>query len=280
MTLGIVKLGASRLSDSGLPIVTATDQIGDGTREVEHFGEIDHFNGLGLTARPFPANDSGHAETLVDRNVAGTTGVAIGGRDERCADMYGALGPGDTCVHATGPSHSAQMMCKEDGSVTMVTTDDGTATGRSVFWQTDKDAFRGVAPWGRLTFDATGFHVRHHTGARIDLGGVGGLPAPLDSMGAYVSISAPVLRLTGGAVAIGQGLGDAAAKATPTLAVLAAIATSLTAIGAALNGINVALVPTGSASVAVTPATAAIVAAVSAISTAATLIPATTVTVA
>lgn len=277
----LAQLGASRLSATGLAVVTATNPIGSPGGDVESFGEVDHINSLGITSRPFPANDAGHAEAPVLRGVPGCLGLALGGRDERCGDMYAALAEGDTVVHATGPSHAAQLKCAENGTVTALTTDDGTVTGRSVFWQIRPDAFRGIAPWGKLTYDQSGFHVRHYTGARIDLGGIGGLPAPLDAMGAYITLAAPIVKIEGSAIALGtaEGVPEPVAKATTTLAVLAEIGTALTAVTVALNALNASLVTPGAASPGVAPAIAAVAAAVAAISGAAATLPSLSTTV-
>lgn len=122
-TLGAAKLDAT----TKLPTIQAVNPISDDSEDVESFGEVDAFGQLGVTALPYPADDNGHAEGLVARNVPGANGVLIGARDERTADITGNMKPGDTVLHSTGPEKAAQVQCKEElRQVVMATkTDDG-----------------------------------------------------------------------------------------------------------------------------------------------------------
>jgi hypothetical protein len=174
--------------------------------------------------------------------------------------------------------------CHADGSVTTFTTTDGTLNGKSVYAQVRPDGILWVAPWGKLSFDANGFHMLHSSGARMDAGAIGGLPSPLDQLGSYFKIAAASVQIEGAIVAIGTAAGasDAAARATPTVAALAAIAGALTAIQEAMVAMGPALVPGQPATLAATKIATAAVAvssAVSVIGSAPTTIPsATTVT--
>lgn len=129
-----------------------------------------------------------------------------------------------------------------DGKISLFTTDDGTKSGKSVFAQIRPDGFRMVHPYAKLMLDKTGFHVFHSSGARIDLGAVSGMPAPLDSLGSYAKVSAAMVQLEGSAVSLGtaSGVQDQVAKATPTLACLSAIATALSSLQGALDVISAA----------------------------------------
>lgn len=128
-----------------------------------------------------------------------------------------ALRKGETMLYAA-PGQFVRL--HEDGAISLFTTDDGTPAGRSVYLQVAPDALRFNAPWGVLTFDAAGFHVRTHSGARIDLGGVevDGLPFP---GGSYAKVQAGVVDVKGSAVAIGGG-GEthALAHAAPLVSLL------------------------------------------------------------
>src|SRR5262249_36116897 len=77
--------------------------------------------------------------------------------------------------------------------VLMTETDDG----KTVYLKLGKDALRFVAPWGSLRFDESGFHVKTQWDARLDVGGVGGLPAPIASMTSYATLSAKTVKLDG-----------------------------------------------------------------------------------
>jgi hypothetical protein len=133
-----------------------------------------------------------------------------------------------------------------------------------VYLQVKGDWFNLLGPFGKITYGANGFHLLHHTGARIDLGGIGGLPAPLDELGTYATISAAILKLQGTAIVLGPdtGVAEPAAKAIALQTVLVAIGAALTATASALSAL-------GNAS-----AGAAIAAAVAAIGVGATAVPA------
>jgi hypothetical protein len=75
----------------------------------------------------------------------------------------------------------------------MTETDDG----KTVYLKLGKDALRFVAPWGSLRFDESGFHVKTQWDARLDLGGIGGLPAPISDMTSYATLSAKTVKLIG-----------------------------------------------------------------------------------
>lgn len=129
-----------------------------------------------------------------------------------------ALRKGETMLYAA-PGQFVRL--HEDGAITLFTTDEGGApTGRSVFLQVAPDALRFNSPWGVLTFDAAGFHVKTHSGARVDLGGVEveGVPFP---GGSYAKVQAGVVDVKGSAVAIGGG-GEthALAHAAPLISLL------------------------------------------------------------
>jgi len=114
--LDVAILGAVTQAADGTARVQATLPIANdngGPDEVEPFGEIQVMQGLGFASAPWPADDNGHAEGVVVRDCGGRNAICIGGRDTRTAGIIGALQPGDTCVHSTGPQQSAQLLLKE-----------------------------------------------------------------------------------------------------------------------------------------------------------------------
>jgi hypothetical protein len=125
--LDICTIGAAALDeDTGLPTIQAVVPLTEEEDDYEHFGNVDKFECLGVTALPWPANDDGHAEGIVARNVGNSEGVIIGSRDERCANVYGKLAPGDSALHTTDPDATAQVICKADtGQVIAITEDSG-----------------------------------------------------------------------------------------------------------------------------------------------------------
>lgn len=95
-------------------------------------------------------------------------------RDVASQANYGNLSYGETALYAAGANGTAQGRCilKGDGSVTLFTTDDNTATGNGVSLGITPTAFSFKAPWGKMTFDKTGLHISTISGASLDMIGV------------------------------------------------------------------------------------------------------------
>lgn len=204
----------------------------------------------------------------------GTQGYAMLANDPRTqSDVSIQLQKGEAIIH--NPLGVGFVRMRADGEIALFTTSDNTPDGRSVSLAINSKGLVFNFPYGRLTFDDTGFHVLHNSGARIDLGAVGGLPSPLDQLSSYVSIKAAVAKVEGVAVKIGPrgALASPTANATETLVVFEAVATALDAVAAALTAIvGVPVVsPAGAGPAAA--AAAAIVLAQSAVASAATLLP-------
>jgi hypothetical protein len=112
--LDVIKLAASKLAESGAALWQAVRAITNDVDDVEPFGEIDVFQGLGLSSMPYPADDEGHAEGVIVENCGNMNAVCVGARDTRTAKITGNLKPGDTVLHSTGPAMAAQVQCKEE----------------------------------------------------------------------------------------------------------------------------------------------------------------------
>lgn len=117
---------------------------------------------------------------------------------------YGNLKEAEACLAATADA-PARVMVKDDNSITMYTTDDGKPTGHGVYLKLSSTALEFYAPWGRLVFDASGFHVVTASGARMDLGGIGGIPGPLSTLASYATLSAATVKCAGSIVMLGAG---------------------------------------------------------------------------
>lgn len=239
----------------------------------------------GFGARPLDADAATGKSCGVLQWSDGQEGYAILTEDSRATPLLPALKPGESIQY--GPAGNF-VRCHADGSVTVFTTTDGTLNGKSVYHQVRPDGFSMVAPWGKLTFDATGFHVLHSSGARIDAGAIGGLPSPLDALGSYVKISAAMAQIEAATVAIGTAAGAAepAAKALATVAAFGSVATALTAVQAALASLSAAVTViaglppiTAAGGTPATTAAGLVVASAAAVTATGTLLGATAVTV-
>lgn len=160
------------------------------------------------------------------------------------------------------------VRCMDDGSIGLwCPATDGGVDFSGTF---GADGIFFAGRWGTFELSDNGFHVKHASGARIDLGGMGGLPAPLSALASYCNISAASVDVQATAVMLGP---DDPAGAPPvsltnaqTLAgLLSLVQTALTQIATALT----TFVPgTGGASIPNAAAAATAVAACSALSSA------------
>jgi hypothetical protein len=115
----IATLGASSLDpETGAVKWQAKIEGGD------DLGEADSFGALGVSARPYPADETGNAEAVVLRNCGGRTAVCLGARDTRTAKVAAGLKPGDVCLHSTGPKQSSQVRCLEEKRQVVAATKD------------------------------------------------------------------------------------------------------------------------------------------------------------
>lgn len=111
----IAVLGASSVvNPAGVPLWEPAVPLGGDGGDVEPFGPTAVYQALGVSSLPWPKDDTGYAESLVLRNVGGRVAVCIGARDTRSSKIVGALKPGDTVVHSTGPNQAAQLQLKEE----------------------------------------------------------------------------------------------------------------------------------------------------------------------
>jgi hypothetical protein len=144
----IVTITHGDLSVANMPIYRAVNPLTADPDDVEEFGDCDVFMGLGVTSRVWPRTDEGAAEGVLLRDCGNTDGVIIGARDDRCAFVYGALSVGDTAIHSVEPDAAAQVQCKANRQVMMVTKDSG---GDNIMANVDgKNDKIQIAGWGGL----------------------------------------------------------------------------------------------------------------------------------
>jgi hypothetical protein len=98
-------------------------QVGDSENDAPSLDGAPLFNALGVTAMPWPADERGNAQALGFDDLPGTTGAAAIPRDTRVADVVEELGPGETCVHATGPDFGTRIFLKKQ-LIALVIDDD------------------------------------------------------------------------------------------------------------------------------------------------------------
>ncbi len=223
-------IGAAVLSTAVDNITnTILAQIGSIGDEYVYSDKAEWYQHVGFSSRPSkPKKGHQAAECVAIRD---DRDVVIASRDIRSQQIYGNLKDGETCLWAGGDDGTGQgrVILKADGSINIFATSDNTDAGNSVYFRVAPDGFAWVAPWGTIKFDPSGFHVRHASGARIDLGAMGGLPSPLDVLTSYATMTAASVGLVG-TIAGGGSSGDTAAKSSA----LISFATALGAVGTAL----------------------------------------------
>ena len=268
LALDVASALASGYDDDDFPAVQP-----DAHGEMTMF-ELHH--PAGLMTMPADPTADGVGQTMI-YGYKGPDGFAWLLNDPRIQGKLPRLKPNESYLY--GPLGNG-VRCHADGTISTFTTDQS-PDQKSVFWQVRPNAFRQIAPWGSIQFDANGWHLKHVSQARIDLGAIDGLPAPLDALSSYITLSAATINLQATLLALGSasGASDPPAKSTPLLAALGAISTALGAIQTTLA----ALVGTGTgpgAPAAITASATAVGAAETAIAAGQITIPATGVTVA
>lgn len=137
--------------------------------------------------------------------------------------------PGERLEHGYGASFRRYHA---DGTITDWVSTTNEPDGQGIFWQIGPAGIVFESPFGSLRFDATGFHVRDRSGARIDAGSAG-LPAPFSALGSYAGISAGIVSVEGSATSLGTDGG-----AANELGVLALIA-YLVQVSATLQALGI-----------------------------------------
>jgi hypothetical protein len=142
------------------------------------------------------------------------------------------------------------VRCCDDGRVVMSTSttpdDPLGANAQNVFLELHPtEGLMFASPWGRLEISPRGCHITTRSGARLDLGGIAGIPAPFSSISSYASLKAAMVKVEGAPVSIGAGAGDALITKTAfltfmTTAVVPAIAAAAADPGAGTSAAAIA----------------------------------------
>lgn len=146
------------------------------------------------------ANNTDSAQCLYfSRN---NQNIVFAVRDTRTMSRAGNITPGETCVYA--PNGKGRVLLKKNDAVTLVTED---ADGGNITFTISPTGMYFKSPFGKMTFDATGFHVANATGARIDLSAIGA-PGPLASViGSSCTIAASSVSINSGTINLGPSMG-------------------------------------------------------------------------
>ncbi len=298
--MGNIRVGLAVLSTSVNPVTDKIlAQLGDerGATDGENAEWVQH---VGFMSRPSKV-DPGKASAQSVCVTGGDRDVCIGSQDARGRELAGLIAEGETVLYAGGETGTAQarVVLKADGSINIFTTDTNTRDGKSVYLRIGTgsdtnglpDGLSFVAPWGTLKFDSAGFRVVHKSGASFELGGILGMPAPLDVISSYIRMNAGTINGTCSASSFGVTGQTPLAQSIPTLASFTALQTEVAALQVEIAAVAAALVAVAAIAGPVTPAhvsaaapaaaavlvgAAAVVTGAAAVTASALLVPATT----
>lgn len=203
-----------------------TVQIGDKASGKGFGASVPVWGIEGFLGCPNDPDDNGAAMALVF--VDGNTQRVVASRDNRFTKLAGNMKAGDRMIVTNG---AARFVLKQTGAVALITSTDGTDAGQTIYERVHPGGWEVVTPWGTISLGPLGFHLRLANGPRIDMGGIGGVPPPLDMIENYATISAGMVHVEGSAVSIGTD-GGAASTAGIT-----SLLSAITAIGTVLNAL-------------------------------------------
>lgn len=217
-------------------------QIGDVLKSRVDSRNVEHWQHSGFASRPSkPEPGKQAAQCIIMRN--GDYDIAIATQDLRGLELYKNLGYGEAAVYAGGELGKSQgrTVWKGDGSISHITTHDNTTDGQNVYLRTAPDGLSFVSPWGTMKFDKNGFHVVTASGASFKMGGIGGLPAPLDMISSYATISAGTINNHATVIANGAGPGTPLASTPAIVAALQALQSEVQALASEIAAVNLAI---------------------------------------
>jgi hypothetical protein len=123
--MDLVDIGSARLDPKTNTVLVQAKsaQIGSSEEDAPGFDGAPLFGSLGVTAVPWPKDDRGNAQALVEEGVPGHNGVVTNARDARAAGVVQELGPGETAIHSTGPDFDSVVFLKKQLLALMVGDD-------------------------------------------------------------------------------------------------------------------------------------------------------------
>jgi hypothetical protein len=121
----LVDLGSSKLDErtNTLLVQAKSAPMGTNDDEAPSFGDTPVFGVGCVTARPWPKDERGTAQGIVDEGLPGMNGAVTSWRDTRCSSVVAELGPGESCFHSTGPDFDSRFFCKEQLAAMIVGDD-------------------------------------------------------------------------------------------------------------------------------------------------------------
>jgi hypothetical protein len=123
--------------------------------------------------------------------------TVLGTRDTRTQDRPGNAGPGDTVMYAQ--QGQAAVLCKYDGTISLMTTTTGDSTGTNVIFTVGPKGMFFASPFGSLAFDETGFRMSTSSGASFAMTGTSD-----PTSGNQITISSGSTTISSGIITLGN----------------------------------------------------------------------------
>jgi len=119
----LVDLGASELdATSGVVWAQCKGEPLDDDGASPDWGKPPLMCCLGVSGRPYPADDRGSAQGVIEE-TAGLDGAVVAAHDPRAAKVYGEISPGEHALHSTGPDFDSRFLAKDQLAVILVGAD-------------------------------------------------------------------------------------------------------------------------------------------------------------
>lgn len=198
--------------------------------------------------------------------------------DLRSVDKVPKIQPGEFINYGPAAQFTRYYL---DGTVTDFTTADGTPTGQAIISGAGNKGHIRSGPWGVEKFNNDAYDLRHHSGARVTMGGIGGLPAPFDGISSYIRYQAGSFRVLSQVIALGPGgvPHEPVAKATALTAILTSVGAAMQTLLAVVTALEAVPNGNGAASPTLALAVTAVETAQAGIASAIETISSTSVTV-
>lgn len=121
----LVDIGSARRDPATNTVLVQakSTQIGTSPEDAPSFDDTAVYGQLGITAVPWPKDERGNAQGVVDESIPGQSGVITSIRDARAAGIVQELGPGETAIHSTGPDFDSLVLLKKQLAAIMVGDD-------------------------------------------------------------------------------------------------------------------------------------------------------------
>lgn len=148
--------------------------IGDKTSGDVEAGYAQYVQHVGFCSVPPDADIQNQiaAEPILIKDIDNRD-IVIGARHPASQVTYANMAPGDTIMFATDNSGSTKTRVKCNAAQKAIALQTVDSNGMDMQVALTQQGLFFTSPFGKLTFDETGFHITHKSGASFHLGSLG-----------------------------------------------------------------------------------------------------------